>query len=363
MSEVLAPSSVGVKPRWPGILKWIAIFGGLTVLLLTLIRPIVNDPPQKGPAGSSFGTVGLGVAALADLADRFDYPYVRRVTPLDQADTFDRYPLSRESVLVVLETSLSEGAAADVEAFLAGGGQLVTSIDSTTHWTSGFTGIDKTFVRQPTDGNLADATVSMNTNPALASLKVKGSTSFDLSRAPGLNAVPLATRNDAVIAVSIPVGEGQLIALADSSMLTNDLLAEADNAAFALELLGNGSRPIVFAEEPHGFGASLTPTGLPSNVRWFLFGLLAATLLLMITKTKRNGPPELAHRELAPARSGYLLSLGATIDRANRFDRDRDRDRDGKRTKTPNPPATPDTAATPPATPATPMTNTTPSQN
>jgi hypothetical protein len=236
----------------------------------------------------------------------------------------------------------------------------VTSIDSTTHWTSGFTGIDKTFVRQPTDGNLADATVSMNTNPALTSLKVKGSTSFDLSLAPDLEAVPLATRDDAVIAVSIPVGEGQLIALADSSMLTNDLLAEADNAAFALELLGNGSRPIVFAEEPHGFGASLTPTGLPSNVRWFLFGLLAATLLLMITKTKRNGPPELAHRELAPARSGYLLSLGATIDRANRFDRD------GKRTKTPNPPATPDTAATPPATPATPatpMTDTNPSQN
>jgi hypothetical protein len=315
-SAALEASAAGPPPRWAGLAKGIAVLVGLLIIAPMLLRPIVDDPPQKGPDGSSFGTVGGGVAAVADLAQKFGYPYSRRLTPLDQAGQFDKHPLDPTATLVVLDTSISDDAAQDVAEFVRSGGQLVASIDSVSHWTSVMSDAATSFVRTPTDGKPVEAVASVATNPALTQLKVLGSTSFDPVST--IDATQLASRNGLPIVLSVPVGDGSIVALADSSMLTNRLLGEADNAAFALELMGNGTRPIVFAEEPHGFGAALSPSGLPTNVRWFLFGLFVAAILLMITRSKRNGPPELAHRELAPARSTYLLSLASAIDRSNR---------------------------------------------
>jgi hypothetical protein len=236
------------------------------------------------------------------------------------------HPLNPASVLVILDTTVSSDATTNIEAFVSSGGRLIASIDTTSHWTSSIVDVASAFTRETTDGKLTDAGAALPTNPSIVSLTVKGGSGFDTTLFPELptgNVKALANRTDKPIVVQAPIGEGDVIFLADASMLTNELLGETDNAAFALELLGNGTRPIIFAEEPHGFGASLTPTGLPSNVRWFLVGLITATLLLMVTRTKRNGPPELAHRELAPARSTYLLSLVASIDRSEKTARRR----------------------------------------
>lgn len=296
----------------------------IAAVFLLLARPFVNDPPQKGPNGSSFGTVEGGVAALADLAKSYDYPYVRRVTSLDDASRFGKYPLDPKSVLIVLDTTVSAEAAANIEDFVSNGGRLVASVDSTTHWTAPFSKVSSGFTREPTGAKPTTARALVKTNPQVTTLTVDGSSFFDATLFADLstgNYEFIANRNSLPIAVQAPIGAGEVVLLADASMLTNGLLGETDNAAFALELLGNGTRPIVFAEEPHGFGASLTPTGLPANVRWFLAGLIAATLLLMITRSKRNGPAELAHRELPPARSTYLLSLVASIDRREKKSR------------------------------------------
>jgi hypothetical protein len=305
-------------------IKRLLIILGILAVFLVLLRPFVNDPPQKGPEGSSFGTVGGGVAALADLTKSYNYPYARKLTSLDDASGFGKHPLDPTAVLVILDTTVSSTAAANIDAFVSSGGRLVASIDSTSHWTSPIVDVAKAFTRETTDGKPTNAGAVLSTNTSIGTLTVAGGSGFDATRFPELptgKVSAVANRNDKPIAVQAPIGEGDVILLADASMLTNQLLGETDNAAFALELLGNGTRPIVFAEEPHGFGASLTPTGLPSNVRWFLIGLITATLLWMITRSKRNGPPELAHRELAPARSVYLLSLVASIDRNERKSR------------------------------------------
>jgi hypothetical protein len=303
------------------LFKRLLIILGILAVFLVLLRPFVNDPPQKGPEGSSFGTVGGGVAALADLAKSYNYPYARRLTSLDDASRFGKHPLDPKSVLVILDTTVSSDAAANIDAFVSSGGRLVASIDSTSHWTASIVGVAKAFTRETTDGKPTNAGAALATNTSIGTLTVAGGSGFDAALFPELPAgkvSAVANRNDKPIAVQAPIGDGVVILLADASMLTNQLLGETDNAAFALELLGNGTRPIVFAEEPHGFGASLTPTGLPANVRWFLIGLIVAALLWMITRSKRNGPPELAHRELAPARSVYLLSLVASIDRSEK---------------------------------------------
>ena len=117
----------------------------------------------------------------------------------------------------------------------------------------------------------------------------------------------------------MPVGTGTVLAFTDASMLSNDLLDQRDNAGFALSLVGDAPGPLVFAEEPHGYRAATDATGLPRNVRWFLGGLLIATLTLMWSRSRRiNGPPEYPARDLAPARSEYLRSLANEIDRASK---------------------------------------------
>jgi hypothetical protein len=323
-SEALGASR-RVQPRWATAIKRVAIIGGVVLFLLFGLGPLVDDPPQKGPVGSSFGTVGGGVAALADLAKEFDYRFTRRTTPMDEMGPYDAFPIDASSVLVVLDAELDDKAATDVSEFVNNGGRLVASVDSKNHWTASIPSISEVANswrnNVSIDASPGPTTASIPSRPEIQLLQVEGSFAFASDSNPATDPATIAERADQAVAVRVEVGEGEVILLADASMLTNRLLGKADNAAFALELLENGTRPIVFAESPHGFGASLGPTGLPSNVRWFLIGLVLATLLLMITRSKRNGPPEIAYRELAPARSTYLLSLAASIDRVGKRSR------------------------------------------
>ena len=151
------------------------------------------------------------------------------------------------------------------------------------------------------------------------SLRVLGGSSFTLTPDPSDPGVKQLVRNqNETSGIGVKVDRGQIFALTDASMFSNDLLDQGDNATFALALFGPISQPVVFAEEPHGYRTADDATGLPRNVRWFLGGLLIATLTLMWSRSRRNGPPEYPTRELAPARSQYLLSLSSEIDRATK---------------------------------------------
>ena len=328
-AETLQPTEVAA-PRWASGLKRLAVIVGAIVVLLGVLRPLVNDPPQKGERGSSFATVEGGVAALADLAARYNYPLLRRTTPLDQSAAFDRYPLAPDSVLVVLEAELSTDDAVDVGQFIRTGGHVVASVGPGVPWTSELVDVESTeafaisstgvsVTATTTSDTLGNASVSSETYEA-KDLRVDGTKALRVEQlaALGLESKVIAVRDGLPIAATISLGEGQITLVSDSSMFTNALLDKADNASFSLEVLGNGTRTIVFAEEPHGFGSSLSPTGLPSNVRGFLWGLVAATIVLMISRSKRNGPPEQAHRDLAPPRSLYLASMAASLDKVER---------------------------------------------
>jgi len=109
------------------------------------------------------------------------------------------------------------------------------------------------------------------------------------------------------------VERGNVALLADASPLQNARLARADNAAFALELIGGG--PLVFAEAPHGYGSASGLAALPDAGKWALGLLLAAGLLLMLARGRRFGPPEDASRPLAPPRAAYVDALGAALAR------------------------------------------------
>ena len=105
---------------------------------------------------------------------------------------------------------------------------------------------------------------------------------------------------------AIVVKHGRLTG-ADLRRVRNENLADGDNAAYALELAGDG--PLVFAEgeRPRGLAA------LPESGKWALGLLGLAALLFMLARGRRFGPPQPPGRELAPPRVAYVDALAAAL--------------------------------------------------
>lgn len=343
MARSGAPSDpVPLAPQDPGnrrarrrrTLTWVLVVATGTVLIFgQLLGPAFGDRPVQGPKGSSHSTTGNGVAALAELATGFNYRVVRYGYPLKDISRFSKHPIAENATLVILDADITQNDLAEVRNFVRNGGTLLANLNASDDWLTGFhelrdygasyTGSPSFSFGQPTEvqRSAVDATATTDDGTGY-SLRVLAGSSFTLAP-DGADAgvTKLVQRKNETTGIRVKVDRGQIFALTDASMFSNDLLDQGDNAAFALALFGPISQPVVFAEEPHGYRTADDATGLPRNVRWFLGGLLMATLTLMWSRSRRNGPPEYPTRELAPARSRYLESLSSEIDRATKAHR------------------------------------------
>ncbi len=265
---------------------------------------IFGPPRAKGPDSSSFATSRAGLAALAELAHQQGFNVEQRRYDLAGSDV---PPLDPSTVLAVFDTELDPNEVANVARFVISGGQLVTGGRGAT-WIIGLT-------RPLRYGESSDEPVGTGTvdQPDLfGGAKVLAVPSpIYFAAYPG---VQLASVGDRTIATEVPLGAGTIRMVADPSLFSNSSLAKADNAAFALAMLGKPGDTIVFAEAGHGYRISTgTATGLPWRLRWFLVFSLFATVLGMIVKGRRNGPPERPHRVLPPPRSDYIYAVAANI--------------------------------------------------
>ncbi|HEX9889471.1 MAG TPA: DUF4350 domain-containing protein [Nitriliruptorales bacterium] len=114
-------------------------------------------------------------------------------------------------------------------------------------------------------------------------------------------------------------GAGEVIVLGGRSPLTNELLDQADNAAFAVRVLrGARDGPVRFGPPlpPSSTGRGLWAT-LPPSGRAALVGLAVAAFLLALARGRRLGPPPveavpspLPQRELVDATARLLQASG-----------------------------------------------------
>lgn len=117
--------------------------------------------------------------------------------------------------------------------------------------------------------------------------------------------------------------------LANTTMLRNSFLDQADNAAFALALVGDADTVYILtaAFRPDGSAdTALSPdsnqnlfSALSDALKTFLILLLAAFLAYLWSRTVRlgrlNGPPP----EFAPKRSGFVDAMARHLDRPDRL--------------------------------------------
>lgn len=277
------------------------------------LRLVFGTDPG-GPASSAFGTAEDGAAALARLAENEGAQVLRLEVPLDQLD-LQASPTEGVTLVVADPQEFAPEEAEEAERFVRAGGRLVTSgsaepfgaLLEELDWSS--RGVES-----------ATPVVPVRETAGIARVAAGRNGSWD--DAGGW--VPLLSDGGTVVAVRGRVGDGDVIALADPAILWNDRLTSDDNAAFGLAALGlgpTGTRTtVLFAEAAHGYGAGGGPGRAPSEWKWTALLVLCVTVAFLWSRASRFGPPDLAQRELAPARHRYAESLAVSL--ARTADRD-----------------------------------------
>jgi hypothetical protein len=273
-------------------------------LALLGIQLVTGGADPGGPRSSSYATAEDGVRAWADLLDLRGRSVVRLREPLAEAE------LDPAATLVVADPDRVDGADQEaVATFLAAGGRLVLVGAFSAPFVGPDTGWDADGAERPVlaSGN-ADA-------GGARELEGAGRGSFDGDLAPGIE--PLATdeQGDRVVAVAGPVAGGRIVAVADSSLVHNENLDRADNAAFALGIVGD-DRPVVFAESVHGYGAASGLGALPARARATVIGLVLTGLVGMWCAGQRFGPPEDRARRFPPPRRAFVDAIAVSLARS-----------------------------------------------
>ena len=286
-----------MSPRWRvGIGIVVALVA--VDLALHFIGTLTGGTPG-GPESSSYATQPEGAGAYAELLGRYGHPVDRvRTTPADA--TLD----PTTTVFLLGADGVAAEDAASLRRFVESGGRLVAG-GPTLAWA-------RALVPELPRGAASRARFRARR------LRVQ-SAGGRAWTGPGAFA-PLARSPRGILAVTKDVGRGTLILLADPSPLQNRLLGRADNAAFGLSLAGPARRPAAFLESYHGYGRSSGLRALPLAWKLLLGGLAAATLVWMVARARRFGPPETRSRELQPPRSAYVDALAGVLARTNRRD-------------------------------------------
>lgn len=108
---------------------------------------------------------------------------------------------------------------------------------------------------------------------------------------------------------------GHVVSVADPGFLENQALASDGNALRSLGLAGPPSRPVIFDEAVHGYGAATGLAALPE--RWWLAlaGLALAAGWWALSHARRLGGADPVPPPAAAPRSAYVEAMAATLAR------------------------------------------------
>jgi hypothetical protein len=285
---------------------WLVVIGIVIVVAMNLLARgldgAVGGREPGGADGSSYATQNAGLAGFTELLTWYGHD-VRRI----RGDLEDSSLSSGETVILADPGDALSVADADaLRSFVRSGGRLLLA------------GVDPAaaarIVDDPPETRLGAVTYRQFA-PELDGLRrvvAAGSQSY----VDNGDAEVLARNGNRVLAQSQRLGAGEVVLLADISVITNAYLARADNAALGLSLAGDDGR-IVFLEGVHGYKKAGEDGGgmsaIPSRWKYALLVFAAAAIVFAWARGRRLGPADRPRRDLPPARAEYVDALSGTL--------------------------------------------------
>jgi hypothetical protein len=297
-----------MTPPLSGARRAAAVVGAGVLALAVLMSFVPGGGAEGASPSSSYSTRPAGLAAYAELLERFGHPVTQLRGELAPAD------LDPGGTVVVLDApGLSTEEAERLGRFVQAGGRLVAGGLGAEEW------LEPVVEEGPTASDEGSPTARPVGNApevdGVGTVRSAGLASWD---DPGTLDPVLGGDGGAALALVGSPGRGRLVALADPSPLQNRLLGTADNAAFGLAVAGEAGRPVRFAEGPHGYGRGEGLSALPRRWRLALAGLGLAGGIWLVARSRRLGPPEEEARPLPPPRRTYVEALAGTLARTGR---------------------------------------------
>lgn len=296
--------------RATGAPRWLVLLVGVVLGLLVLGFALRGDGEPRGPRSSSFATSAEGARAYAELLRTAGHRVRRLRAPLDE----EAPPAG--AILVALDPGgLSAGERDAVAAFVRDGGRLLAAGRGAADLGAAV-GLPEL---RDTGRGAPELVPTLPAPETVGVRKVAAAGERSFTRlGPGLPI--LAADGRRVGGLVVRAGRGTAVLLADSSPLRNRRLAQADNALLGLRLAGADRRPVAFVESVHGYEPIDGLAAIPADWKAALGVLALGSILLLLTRVRRLGPPELAARELPPPRAAYVEALSVTLARTG--DRD-----------------------------------------
>jgi hypothetical protein len=297
--------------RWRAVL--IALAALLALYFASSLVAGVYQSPNGTPTGpsSSVDPSPEGTEALAQLLADRHHPVQSLTTPLASAS------LPTAGTLFVLDpvNSLTQSLPA-LRRYLAGGGHLVLGGRVGPGALRPLLGTTDTPTWQATSAGVAQPVEHTRQDTGVANVLSGPGGSYTVPA--GSNFSTLLAGVGGALALDATVGSGTLVLLANTTPLQNGALAQADDAAFALDLAGPATAPVAFDEYDHGLGRSGTGlAGLPTHWKVALALAVLAALVWIWSAARRFGPPQLAERELIPARVAHVDAMAALLASGN----------------------------------------------
>lgn len=289
---------------WSPAARVIVVLAGVLVVAnigAGFLDRVLGGGPS-GPSSSSYATSSGGLAAYADLLGAQGHPVTRLRTPIDRAH------LEPGSTLVLADLQVTPVEAATVDDFVRHGGRLVAAGGQVGDLVAS---LADARARWSVEGaEVLHAVGSEAETSGVRRVEAAGSGSWSF-----IDSGELAGGGNTV-AFADDVDAGRVVAIADSSILSNDYLDRADNAAFAIAAAGPRGRPVVFAEYGHGYGHSSGLGAIPARWKAMLLIAALAVVVAMWARGKRLGPPDRDDTVRPPPRVAYVEAVAATIARA-----------------------------------------------
>jgi len=281
----------------------LALIVGLNLVLASL-KMITGGEPG-GPVSSSFSTGGTGLEGYADLLREAGHP----VTRLRSKTATSNLPTDA-TVVVADPQKLTQSEGLALLRFVQGGGRLVVTGRAGATLVAAATGTSIEHHGMERSDRVPVWVPTHDTGAARELAGDRGGRWVDVGRL-----LPLAGDDQGPSIVAADVGEGHLVAVADTAMLQNSQLGQADNAALGLALAGSPKRPVIFVESVHGYAAAGLKS-VPSSWKWAALGLAVALAIGLWSFGTRFGPPEPQQRDFPPPRRDHVEAVAAALDQA-----------------------------------------------